>query len=123
MSVTLATAQKSKHALCLYNMHVAVRDTCMNTYAQVLCKKNLSTSVSGGLASDSEVDMALFGGLLHQLHHQLVRLAHHRRAVHTDELIARPQAPVLICRPILHYVPDVDLKKRQTYTIHDATDD
>lgn len=84
----------------------------MNT--QVLCK-TLITSISGGLASDSEVDMALFGGLLHQLHHQLVRLAHHRRAVHTDELITRPQAPILICCPVLHYVPNVDLEKASTY--------
>lgn len=89
-------------------MHVAVRDTHMNTHAQVLCKTFI-TSVSTGLASDSEVDMALFGGLLHQLDHQLVRLAHHRRAVHTDELIPRPQASILICCPVLHYVPYVNL--------------
>lgn len=82
----------------------------MNTHAQVLCK-TLITSVSGGLASDSEVDMALFGCLLHQLHHQLVRLAHHCRAVHADELITRPQASIFICCPILHYVPYVDLVK------------
>lgn len=80
------------------------------THAQVVCK-TLLTSISGALASDSEVDMALFSSLLHQLHHQLVRLAHHRRAIHTDELIARPQAPVLICCPVLHYVPYVDLGK------------
>lgn len=82
----------------------------MNTHAQVLFKI-LVTSVSGGLASDSEVDMALFGGLLHQLHHQLVRLADHCCAIHTNELIARPQASILICGPILDYVPYVDLEK------------
>ena len=69
----------------------------------------LITSISSRLASDSEVDMALFSGLLHQLHHQLVGLAHHCCAVHTDELIARPQAPILVCSPVLHYVSYVDL--------------
>lgn len=86
----------------------------MNTHAQFLFQI-LITSISGGLASDSEVDMALFGGLLHQLHHQLVRLADHCCAIHTDELITRPQAPILICGPILHYVPYVDLKKESTH--------
>lgn len=48
----------------------------------------LVTSVSGAFAPDGEVDVALFGRLLHQLHHQLVRLAHHRCAIHADELVA-----------------------------------
>lgn len=67
------------------------------------------TSVSGAFAPDGEVDVALLGRLLHQLHHQLVRLAHHRCAVHADELVARPQPTVLIRRSVLYDVPDVDL--------------
>lgn len=55
--------------------------------------------------------MTLFGGLLHQLHHQLVRLAHYCCAVYTDELITRPQATILICCPVLYYMPYVDLPK------------
>ena len=62
-----------------------------------------------GLAPHGEVDVALLGRLLHQLHHQLVGLAHHRRAVHADQLIARAQAAVLVRRSVLHYVADIDL--------------
>lgn len=53
------------------------------------------TSVSG-FAADGEVDVTLFSRLLHELHHQLVRLPHHRRAIHTDELVSGAQTAVLI---------------------------
>lgn len=57
--------------------------------------------------------MALFGSLLHQLHHQLVRLSHHCRPIHAYQFITGPQASILICGAILHYVADVDLKAKQ----------
>ncbi|TNN38378.1 hypothetical protein EYF80_051463 [Liparis tanakae] len=71
------------------------------------------TGVAGGLAPHGEVDVALLGRLLHQLHHQLVRLAHHRRAVHAGQLVARAQAAVLVRRAILHDVADVDLEEER----------
>lgn len=69
-----------------------------------------------GLASHRQVDVSLLGGLLHELHHQLVRLAHHRRAVHADQLVARAQPPVLIGRPVLHDVADVYLQHAHAHT-------
>lgn len=58
--------------------------------------------------------MSLFGRLLHQLHHQLVRLAHHRCAVHAYQLISGPQASVLVRCSVFHYVADVDLRDNQS---------
>lgn len=64
-----------------------------------------------GLAAHSEVDMALLCSLLHQLHNQLVRLSHHCCAVHAYQFVTGPQASVLVCRSVFHYVADVDLKQ------------
>lgn len=63
-----------------------------------------------GFAAHGEVDVTLFCCLLHQLHHQLVRLAHHRCAVYAYQLITRSQAPVLISSSKLDDVPNVDLE-------------
>lgn len=60
-------------------------------------------------AADCEIDVALFGRLLHELHHQLVGFAHHSCSVHTYQLIPRAQAPILVRCAILHYVANVDL--------------
>lgn len=67
------------------------------------------TSITS-LASNSKVDMALFSCLLHELHHQLVSFSQDSSAIHTDEFITRPQTPILICCPILNYMPYVDLE-------------
>lgn len=61
-------------------------------------------------ATHGEVDVTLFCCLLHQLHHQLVRLAHHRCAVYAYQLITGSQAPVLISSSKLDDVPNVDLE-------------
>lgn len=74
---------------------------------------NVSLTCVVGFALHGEIHVALFGSLLHQLHHQLMGLAHHCCAVHTYELITGPQAAVLVCSAVLHYVADVDLKHRQ----------
>lgn len=61
-------------------------------------------------AAHGEVDVALFRCQLHQLHNQLVRLAHHRCAVDAYQFITGSQAPVLVCSAELDDVPNVDLK-------------
>lgn len=54
--------------------------------------------------------MTLLCRLLHQLHNQLVRLAHHRRAVHAYQLIPGSQASILIRSSVFDDVSNVDLK-------------
>lgn len=76
---------------------------------------SFSTSTStftcvAGFAAHGEVDVTLLCGLLHQLHHQLVRLAHHRRAVDADQFIAGSQASILVCSSVFDDVSNVDLK-------------
>lgn len=77
------------------------------------CKSSEGVTGVSGFASHGEVDVALLGRLLHQLHHQLVRLAHHGRAIHAYELVAGPQASVLVRRAVLHDVADVYLKDKR----------
>lgn len=64
------------------------------------------------LASDSQVDVALLGCLLHELDHKLVGFAHDCRPVHANQLVPGAQAPVFVCSAVLHDVADVDLKIR-----------
>lgn len=75
------------------------------------------TCVSG-LSPYAQVDMPLFGRLLHELHHQLMRFAHHSGSVHTDELISGPQPAVLVCRTELHDMPYVDLEHTHVTVTH-----
>lgn len=65
-----------------------------------------------GFAAHGEVDVTLLCGLLHQLHNQLVRLAHHRCAVDAYQFITGSQASILICSSVFDDVSDVDLKHR-----------
>ena len=54
--------------------------------------------------------MTLLCSLLHQLHDQLVRLAHHRCAVDADQFIAGSQATILVCGSVFDDVSNVNLK-------------
>lgn len=63
-----------------------------------------------GFAAHGEVDVTLLCGLLHQLHNQLVRLAHHRCAVDAYQFITGSQASILVCSSVFDDVSDVDLK-------------
>lgn len=78
----------------------------------------LLTSVSC-LASDSQVDVALLGCLLHKLYHELMGFAHYGRPVHTDELVSGAQAPVFVRGAVLHDVADVNLKRERKFNSKD----
>lgn len=57
--------------------------------------------------------MALLGCLLHELHHKLMRFAHHGRPVYADQLVSGAQAPVFVCSSVFHDVANVNLDRKK----------
>ena len=70
----------------------------------------LPTSVDD-LPAYGQHHLTVAGGVGHQIQDLLVRTALHHHAVDADELVSRPQAPVLLGGPTGHDGPDVHLGK------------
>lgn len=62
-------------------------------------------------APDSQIDMALLGGLLHKLNYKLVRFPDNRGPIHADQFVPRSQAAISICSTQWHNVTNVNLRE------------
>ena len=73
------------------------------------------------LPADCEHDLAVAGGVGHQLQHLFVGFALDWHAVYTEQLIPGPQAPVLLSRAEWHDGTDVHLWKAGGYETNSLT--
>ena len=87
--------QCSQHLGKIYPCRATPQPTCVNHFAP-----------------DSQIDVTLFGCLLHKLDDKLVRFPDNRRPIHTDQFITRSQAAVSISSTQWYNVTDVNLMGR-----------
>lgn len=80
------------------------------------CRVILQPTCVNHFAPDGQVDMTLFGCLLHKLDHKLVWFPHHRRPIHADQLVTRSQAAVGVSSTQRYNVTDVNLSNWHTRT-------
>lgn len=73
------------------------------------CRAALQPTCVNHFAPDGQIDMTLFGCLLHKLDDKLVWLPDNRRPIHTDQFITRSQAAVSISSTQRYNVTDVNL--------------
>ena len=73
------------------------------------CRATLQPTCVNHFAPDGQIDVTLFGCLLHELDDKLVRFPDNRRPIHADQFITRSQATVSISSTQWHNVTNVNL--------------